>query len=89
IGRQVTGRFPNRREGQGQLPSPGWDGKYDWDGFADSMLHPYDQDPRQGWLAAAHQRTIPKGYGMQLSNSCGDPERAESISELANGGKQD
>ena len=89
IGWQVTGRFPNRREGQGLLPSPGWDGKYDWDGFADSMLHPYDQDPRQGWLAAANQRTIPKGYGMQLSNSWGYPERAERIAELANGGKQD
>lgn len=89
IGWQVTGRFPNRREGQGLLPSPGWDGKYDWDGFADSMLHPYDQDPRQGWLAAANQRTIPKGYGMQLSNSWGYPERAERIAELANSGKQD
>ncbi|KAA8713827.1 penicillin acylase family protein [Pseudomonas cannabina] len=89
IGWQVTGRFPNRREGQGLLPSPGWDGQYDWDGFADSMLHPYDQDPRQGWLAAANQRMIPKGYGMQLSNSWGYPERAERIAELANGSKQD
>lgn len=89
IGWQVTGRFPNRREGQGLLPSPGWDGQYDWDGFADPMLHPYDQDPRQGWLAAANQRTIPKGYGMQLSNSWGGPERAERIAELANGAKQD
>ncbi|MGX0955054.1 acyl-homoserine-lactone acylase [Pseudomonas viridiflava] len=89
IGWQVTGRFPNRREGQGLLPSPGWEGKYDWDGFADSMLHPYDQDPRQGWIATANQRTIPKGYGMQLSNSWGNPERAERIAELANGGKQD
>ncbi|MEE4308435.1 penicillin acylase family protein [Pseudomonas alliivorans] len=89
IGWQVTGRFPNRREGQGLLPSPGWEGKYDWDGFADSMLHPYDQDPRQGWIATANQRTIPKGYGMQLSNSWGNPERAERIAELANSGKQD
>lgn len=89
IGWQVTGRYPNRREGQGLLPSPGWDGKFDWDGFADSMLHPYDQDPRQGWIATANQRTVPKGYGMQLSNSWGYPERAERIGELANSGKQD
>ncbi len=47
IGWQVTGRFPNRREGEGLLPSPGWDGRYDWDGYADPMLHPYDQDPPQ------------------------------------------
>jgi len=89
IGWQVTGRFPNRREGLGLLPSPGWDSRYDWDGFADAMLHPYDQDPTQGWIGTANQRTFPKGYGMQLSNSWKTPERAERIAELANSGKQD
>jgi len=89
IGWQVTGRFPNRREGLGLLPSPGWESRYDWDGFADSMLHPYDQDPQQGWIGTANQRTFPKGYGMQLSNSWKTPERAERIAELANSGKQD
>ncbi|MCI8209517.1 acyl-homoserine lactone acylase subunit beta [Pseudomonas sp. S25] len=86
---QVTGRYPNRREGLGLLPSPGWESRYDWDGFADSMLHPYDQNPQQGWIATANQRTFPKGYGMQLSNSWKAPERAERIAELANSGKQD
>jgi len=89
IGWQVTGRFPNRREGLGLLPSPGWDGRYDWDGFADPMLHPYDQDPPQGWLGTANHRTVPRGYGMQLSNSWYYPERAERIAELAGSGKHD
>lgn len=83
IGWQVTGRYPNRREGLGLMPSPGWDGRYDWDGFADPMLHPYDQDPAQGWLGAANQRTVPRGYGMQLSNTWYYPERAERLAELA------
>ncbi|MDB5983278.1 MAG: quiP 2 [Pseudomonas sp.] len=89
VGWQVTGRFPNRREGLGLLPSPGWDSRYDWDGYADPMLHPYDQDPAQGWISTANQRTMPKGYGMQLSNSWNYPERAERIATLANSGKQD
>ncbi|MGH8352325.1 MAG: penicillin acylase family protein [Pseudomonas sp.] len=89
IGWQVTGRFPNRREGLGLLPSPGWDSRYDWDGFADPMLHPYDQDPPQGWLGTANHRTVPRGYGMQLSNSWYYPERAERIAELAGSGKHD
>lgn len=71
------------------LPSPGWESRYDWDGFADAMLHPYDQNPQQGWIGTANQRTFPKGYGMQLSNSWKGPERAERIAELANSGKQD
>ena len=89
IGWQVTGRFPNRREGRGLIPSPGWDGRYDWDGFADAMLHPYDQDPPQGWVGTANQRTVPHGYGMQLSNSWYYPERSERLAELASAGKQD
>ena len=89
IGWQVTGRFPNRREGEGLLPSPGWEGRYDWDGYADPMLHPYDQDPAQGWLGTANQRVIPHGYGMQLSNSWAAPERGERIAELSGSGKQD
>lgn len=88
-GWQVTGRYPNRRDGLGLIPSPGWDGRFDWDGYADAMLHPYDQDPQQGWIGTANQRTVPKGYGMQLSNSWDYPERAERIAELANSGKQD
>ncbi|MBD9481866.1 penicillin acylase family protein [Pseudomonas sp. PDM14] len=89
IGWQVTGRFPNRKQGLGLLPSPGWDGAYDWDGYADPMLHPYDQDPQQGWLGTANHRTVPRGYGMQLSNSWFYPERAERIAQLAGAGKHD
>lgn len=89
IGWQVTGRFPNRRAGLGLMPSPGWESQYEWDGFADPMLHPYDQDPPEGWLGTANQRTVPRGYGMQLSNSWYYPERAERIAELAGTGKHD
>lgn len=89
IGWQVTGRYPNRREGRGLLPSPGWDGRYAWDGFADPMLHPYDLDPPQGWLGSANQRSVQPGYGMQLSSSWYYPERAERLAELAGSGRHD
>lgn len=88
-GWQVTGRYPNRRGGLGLLPSPGWNDDYQWDGYADPMLHPYDQDPAQGWLGTANQRTVPHGYGMQLSNSWYAPERAERIAQLASSGRHD
>ncbi|WP_152221276.1 penicillin acylase family protein [Pseudomonas sp. SCB32] len=87
IGWQVTGRFPNRKEGRGLLPSPGWDGRYDWDGYADPILHPSDQDPAQGWLGTANHRTVPPGYGAQLSSSWYYPERYERIAQLASASK--
>ncbi|TDJ73610.1 penicillin acylase family protein [Pseudomonas putida] len=89
IGWQVSGRYPNRREGQGLLPSPGWDGRYDWDGYADPMLHPYDQDPPAGWIAHANQRSLPRGYGMQLSSTWYYPERAERLAQLLGNGRHD
>ncbi|MES2870745.1 MAG: penicillin acylase family protein [Pseudomonadota bacterium] len=88
-GWQVTGLYPNRREGLGLFASPGWDSRYDWDGYADPMLHPYDQDPVQGWLGTANQRTAAYGYGMQLSNSWLSPERSERLAQLAGSSKQD
>lgn len=89
IGWQVTGRYPNRKDGKGLVPSPGWAGQYDWDGYADAMLHPYDQDPSQGWLGTANQRTVQPGYGMQLSSSWYYPARSERMAQLAANGKQD
>ncbi|WP_288011220.1 penicillin acylase family protein, partial [Diaphorobacter sp.] len=74
---------------QSLMPSPGWDGRYDWDGFADPMLHPYDQDPAQGWLGTANHRIAPRGYGMQLSSTWYGPERFERLAELAGRGKHD
>lgn len=76
---QVTGTYPNRRNSRGLFPSAGWDANVAWEGYADSMLYPYDQDPPQGWLSAANQRLTHPGYGMQLSSSWANPERAENL----------
>ncbi|QLF91981.1 penicillin acylase family protein [Pseudomonas sp. ABC1] len=89
VGWQVTGRYPNRKEGLGLLPSPAWDARYGWDGYTDPMLHPYDQDPAQGWLGTANQRTVNRGYGVQLSSSWHYPERYERLAELASRGGHD
>ena len=79
---QVTGRYPYRKAGRGLIPSPAWNGDYDWDGYADALLHPYEQNPAQGWLGTANHRTVQPGYGVQLSASWYYPERAERIGEL-------
>ncbi len=78
---QVTGTYPNRRNSRGLFPSAGWDASIAWEGYADPMLYPYDQDPQQGWLSAANQRLTQPGYGMQLSSSWANPERAENLAQ--------
>ncbi len=76
---QVTGSYPNRRNSRGLFPAPGWDATVAWEGYADPILYPYDQDPAQGWLSAANQRLTQPGYGLQLSSSWANPERAENL----------
>ena len=57
--------------------------------FRELGSYPYDQDPQRGWLGSANQRSAPRGYGMQLSNSWYAPERYERIAQLAGSGRHE
>lgn len=81
IGWQVTGRYPLRKAGTGQLPSPGWTGQYDWQGFADDRLRPHVEDPDAGYIATANHRTV-RGGPIHLSSSWYYPERFERIRQV-------
>ena len=54
IGFVAAGLVPKRRAlyAGGQMPAPGWDGAYDWDGFLDFAQLPQEADPPRGWIAA-------------------------------------
>lgn len=82
IGWQVTGRYPKRKAGSGKLPSPGWTGEYDWDGYVDVAYHPAQVNPPWGLIGTANDRKVPAGYPVQLSSSWFYPERGERIDEL-------
>ena len=54
IGFVAPGRVPLRKEPndlKGLAPAPGWDARYDWDGFVDAMQTPREVDPVRGWIA--------------------------------------
>ena len=53
---QVTGRYPRRKHGLGLLPSPGWSGEYDWDGYLDPGQHPFVLNPDAGYFSTANNR---------------------------------
>lgn len=83
IGWQVTGRYPLRKAGKGHLPSPGWNGDYDWQGFVPAQQHPHAEDPASGWLATANHRTVlASDGGPHLSSSWYYPERFERIAQV-------
>ena len=80
---QVTGNYPQRKKGTGFLPSPGWTGEYDWDGYVDVEKFPYVLNPEQGFIGTGNDRTVDTAdYDFTLSNSWYFPERGERIKQL-------
>jgi acyl-homoserine-lactone acylase len=84
---QVSGKFPTRKKGRGLLPSPGWDGEYDWNGFVPFEKHPYSMNPAEGYLVTANNRTVEKNFPVTLSSSWYHPDRADRLKEVLSGMK--
>jgi penicillin G amidase len=85
IGLVVAGRVPLRKpenELKGQLPSPGWDARYDWAGFLDPALTPRETDPARGWIATANQRIHRTDYPHYLGSEWAPPYRMQRIEQL-------
>ncbi|MGA1474443.1 MAG: penicillin acylase family protein [Prochlorothrix sp.] len=58
IGYQMPGHLPLRQGFDGRDPVPGWDSRYDWQGY-----RPFDQLPRlfnpdRGWIATANEPVL-------------------------------
>lgn len=88
IAYKAIGKVPLRREDndiRGVAPSPGWDARYDWDGWIPYADTPQD-DPAQtqarGWLATANQRITPPDYPHFMGQDWNDPYRFERISQM-------
>jgi len=79
---QISGAYPVRKKGEGFLPSPGWGGEYDWEGFVPFEQLPHAENPPQGYLATANNRTVPKDYPIHITSSWAKPERAERLDEV-------
>jgi len=85
---QVTGRYPVRKKGRGLMPSPGWNGDYDWIGFLDTGEHPCSLNPPEGFIGTANHRSVPADFPHVLSSSWYWPERAERIAEMITSNKR-
>jgi penicillin amidase len=66
---------------RGVAPSPGWDARYDWDGWIAIDDTPKDSGEK-GWIATANQRITPPGYPYFMGQDWGVPYRFERIDEL-------
>ncbi|MFE9766008.1 penicillin acylase family protein [Streptomyces sp. NPDC005808] len=83
IGYQLPGKIPTRGKGDGSLPSPGWDSKYDWTGYIKQAALPYDYNPARGYIVTANQAVIEKDkYPYTITTDWGYGTRSQRITDL-------
>lgn len=83
IGYTLPGRIPVRGKGDGSLPVPGWDSKYDWTGYIPQAALPYEYNPKRGYIVTANQAVIDKDkYPYTLTTDWGYGTRSQRITDL-------
>jgi penicillin G amidase len=91
IGYALSGKHPIRAEGHdGRLPVPGWEGKYEWQGYLPMAALPATLDPDEGFAVTANNRIAGANYryASQLQGDYLNPYRAGRIRELLQANEQ-
>jgi penicillin amidase len=85
IGLILPGRVPIRSEANdslGLVPAPGWDARYDWQGYIPTDALPNFSDPASGRFVTANNKTVPDDYPFVLTrdwDSAYRHDRADSL----------
>lgn len=82
IGYTAPARVPVRKPDnmiKGRLPSPGWDSRYDWDGYLPYEAMPLQDNPASGVVATANERIVPFDYPHYLTRDWTLPYRGNRI----------
>jgi penicillin amidase len=82
IGYKLIGRLPLRKGGCPDLPKPGWDGEFEWEGAVPYEELPEVVDPESGFLVTANNRIVGDEYPHHITSDWLDGFRARRIEEL-------
>jgi len=82
IGFYFLGGIPKRGNFTGELPVPGWEGKYNWDGYVPDDEQPHLRNPQQGFIVNANNKVEPAGYPYVITKYYATPDRFMRIQEL-------
>jgi penicillin G amidase len=80
-----AGRVPLRsadNDLKGLVPAPGWDAKYDWQGWLAHAQTPREANPARGWIATANQRIHAADYPNHLTSEWALPYRQQRIEQV-------
>ncbi len=89
IGFVAPARVPLRKpenEVRGLAPVPGWDARYDWDGWIPFAALPQAKNPAAGMVVTANNRIVGDDYPYHLTDEWDAPYRARRIEGLLQAG---
>ncbi len=75
---RVPVRGPENKT-HGLIPAPGWDARYDWQGFIPFEELPQSLNPAEGFVATANQKIVNNDYPHFLTSVWAAPYRADTI----------
>ncbi|MBB5172531.1 penicillin acylase family protein [Texcoconibacillus texcoconensis] len=81
IGYRGQALLPVRQQSTGQLPKPGWDPDYQWDGFIPSESMPQEINPEEGYIMTANNQPIDEAYPFEIGRSF-HPYRAKRLENV-------
>jgi len=82
IGFKVNGMVPVRKNGDGRMPVPGWEGKYEWVGTIPFAELPEVYNPESGYIVTANNEISDNAYPSIQEGAFVLPYRAIRIEEL-------
>jgi len=85
IGFKVAGNLPVRKQGQGIMPSPGWEEGYGWEGVIPFEELPELYNPDRGFIVTANSRVEPDDYPYLISLDHAPGYRKIRIAEVLGG----
>jgi len=84
IGYQAAGRFPTRRNHNGDLPVDGASGNFEWDGLIPFEQLPHAYNPPSGMIVTANQNPFPVDFPLKVSGRFTSQYRERQIEALLN-----
>jgi penicillin amidase len=78
----LTGKIPIRAQGDGSIPSPGWTGKYEWQGYIPYEELPHLYNPPRGFIASANNALHRTDFPYFIARDFITSDRAGRIVEL-------
>ena len=79
IGYVGAGKIPIRKQGDGSLPVPASDPRYEWTGYIPFADMPRVLNPEQGYLVNANNKVVSERYPYFISRDWAPPARAQRV----------